>query len=149
MVRRAPAGERKPIVAVGNPVRSGSWQLNRERRRRLACARSPKRKPARTVTAIEAIVRQDDRRPSNAATGGCRPLLLPDTCWGHDELVAVFTRERSSRRYPIAGGPLEASGARSELRLLGRELRTEATQNERSGGSRDRSTGSQGFLSCC
>jgi hypothetical protein len=31
-----------------------------------------------TVTAIEAIVRQDDRRPSNAATGGGQLLLLPD-----------------------------------------------------------------------
>ncbi len=31
-----------------------------------------------TVTATEAIVRQDGRRPSNAATGGGRPLLLPD-----------------------------------------------------------------------
>jgi len=32
----------------------------------------------RPVTAIEAIVRQDGRRPSNAVTGGGRPLLLPD-----------------------------------------------------------------------
>jgi hypothetical protein len=31
-----------------------------------------------TVIAIEAIVRQDDRRPSNGATGGGRPLLLPN-----------------------------------------------------------------------
>ena len=34
--------------------------------------------PLGTVTAIEAIVRQDDRRPSNGATGGGRPLLLLD-----------------------------------------------------------------------
>jgi hypothetical protein len=31
-----------------------------------------------TVTAIEAIVRQDDRHPSIGATEGGRPLLLPD-----------------------------------------------------------------------
>ena len=32
--------------------------------------------PLGTVTAIEAIVHQDSRRPSNGATGGGRPLLL-------------------------------------------------------------------------
>jgi hypothetical protein len=31
-----------------------------------------------TVTAIDAIVRHDDRRHSNGATGGGRALLLPD-----------------------------------------------------------------------
>ena len=51
--------------------------------------------PLGAVTAIEAIVRQDDRRPSNGATGGGRPLLLLDACWGHDELVAAFTREQA------------------------------------------------------
>ena len=34
--------------------------------------------PLGTVTAIEAIVREDDRRPSNGAAGGGRPLLLLD-----------------------------------------------------------------------
>jgi hypothetical protein len=44
-----------------------------------ACVWSPKRKPRRgTVTAIEAIVRQDDRGPSKGATEGGPPLLLPD-----------------------------------------------------------------------
>ncbi|MFZ0976367.1 MAG: hypothetical protein WAN22_29360, partial [Solirubrobacteraceae bacterium] len=44
---------------------------------------SPKREPVGTVTATEAIVRQHGRRPSNAATGGGRPLLLPDAYTGH------------------------------------------------------------------
>jgi hypothetical protein len=35
-----------------------------------------------TLTAIEAIVRQDDRRRSNAATGDGWPLLLPDAYSG-------------------------------------------------------------------
>jgi hypothetical protein len=53
---------------------------------------SPKRKPARwTVTAIEAIVRQDDRRPSSGATGGGRPLLLPDAWTGSVGAVAAST----------------------------------------------------------
>ena len=50
------------------------------------------------VTAFEAIVRQDDRRPSNAATRGGRPLLLPDAWSDHACAVAALTDQQQRRR---------------------------------------------------
>jgi hypothetical protein len=47
--------------------------------------------PLGTVTAIDAIVRQDDRRPSNGATGGGRPLLLLDALSGNAGVDMVVT----------------------------------------------------------
>jgi hypothetical protein len=44
-----------------------------------------------TIIAIEAIVRQDDRCPSNGATGGGLRLLLPDAWSGSGGVDAVVT----------------------------------------------------------
>ena len=47
-----------------------------------------------TVTAIEAIVRQDDLLPSNGATGGARPFLLPDAYSGRGARAAALLNDR-------------------------------------------------------
>ena len=47
-----------------------------------------------TVTAIKAIVRQDHRRPSNGATGGGWPLLLPDAVCSSAGVVAALVAEQ-------------------------------------------------------
>ena len=58
-----------------------------------------------TVTATEAIVHQDDRRPSNGATGAGRPLLLPDAGGAvrpaNGDLTAPSRMEQSVE---VAGG---------------------------------------------
>ena len=56
-----------------------------------ASRRRPSASQLETVTAIEAIARQDGRRPSNGATGGARPLLLPDALSGSASVDAVVT----------------------------------------------------------
>ena len=71
-----------PSVPVGHG-RPPSWRLqSRHSRPAAASLRRQRASPLGTVTAIEAIVHQDDRRPSNGATGGDRPLLLLDAWSG-------------------------------------------------------------------
>ena len=76
-----------------------------------------------TVTAIEAIVRQDDRHPSNAVTGG---VDLPDASSGSGARVAppVCERQRGrggahdpDRGEPAARRPTSRNGATSDVSL--------------------------------
>ena len=82
-----------------------------------------------TGTAIEAIVRQDDRHPSNAATGGGRPLMLPDASSGSGARVAppVCERQRGrggahdrDRGKPAVRSPTEATAGRPTATSRGR-----------------------------
>ena len=114
-----PAGQPARVSLIASARVAGASRrrcrcpTQRRRGARLAVGRQSTSRLG-TVSAIEAIVRQDDRLPSNGATEGGRTLLLPDASRGHAQPAKGEESPVRARRYRarrVRAGSDESRGA--------------------------------------